>query len=248
MAIVFYPKSNFNVPSCKELAKLSNAQFTRKITRMRDTKRLERALAPFLSQTYPIGIRGAADKSRYDNECYLVSGRPITWILSAAEVAPPRFFHKLYASITGVAARGFSDIVSILGSKEVILSFVRFPLLEGYYEDGKYSMYEAITKDMPRILEPSPGHTYFGGTFPGVQADFHETTFPLTLFDPEQDVTVGELKYKKNSILSVLPPHSSEEEQEHKTLKRNAVVYRDTLQMLVELIETESPNESILIK
>ncbi|KPJ65266.1 hypothetical protein AMJ44_10650 [candidate division WOR-1 bacterium DG_54_3] len=248
MTRVFYPKSRFNVPTSKEAKKLSKTQFIRKITRNSDTTQLEKIITPHLPQMHPIGILGASDISGPKSECFLVSGRPITWILSPKEVTPPRFFHKLYATIANVADNGFSDLVNILGSQEAILSFIRFPVLEGYFVNKQYFLYELKPKGAPGIDQCHPGEGFWGAGFWGVRAPDKETTFPITSFSSKQDVLAGQLRYKRKSISKALPPYSSGDDNAHKRLKRNAVVYRDTLRMMIKLIETEDPDESILMK
>jgi len=247
MAIVFYPNSRFDFVEVSVANKLTPAQFARKISRLPGTARLEKALSPYLPRMSFLGIRGTSDKSRLEFNCFLISARPINRVLTPEEAALPRFFHKLYGTIAAVSDSGLNNLKKTAWSEKMVLSFYRLSEMLKLRLATEVS-YPYSPSGGIRHRQCIPGYAFSGGGLAGVHASGEETAFPMTSLNHNLDVLVGEIRYRIQSVSKLLLHDTSIDMTVVKMLKKNAVIYRDTLKLLLKLAQTDNPHESILIK
>jgi hypothetical protein len=202
MSKIFYPRSSFKLSINQMAAKLTPRE-ERNLLRLPACSKLEKSLLPFLPGMPQITMRGSTEQTVSGWYSFVISTTPIVPLLSAEEASPPRFFGKLLATTTIAGRHAFNSLRNHQGDEVLVLSFSR---------NSHGILRESTTTN----------NSCFAG-----QCD--ETTFPVSI---PGDVPLGELRYKRSTIFSPLEQNIPGEISLRLELKRRAIFYRDTLQLL----------------
>lgn len=202
-----------------------------RLSRRPDTAKLQEALVRIIPEIPQIAVRGHSDKSFVSSHSHLISTVPIKGMLSREDLLPQNFLAKLYITVSSVFNHGASHAKALKDAQNIVMSFY------------------LVSPTLGPVTDPSSMTSGFFRTIlatPGLPVKEMTMTFPhYSLNTPMLDVPLAELRYKK------LPYFSSMEDAKARgldilfTVRRDAIVYRDTLKLLLYIFGDDKYKQTV---
>ena len=219
MPIFIRPATEFTLPNHAD--RLSPARLSRRP----DTTGLQEKFLGILPRMPQIALRGHCDKSIPGLDSYLISSSPIRGLLSEDDLVPPNFLARLYLSVSSAFNRAALHARYIAAAENAVLSFYSIDRIGGPMTEGDDSKLS---------------HGFFRSSLadPGLPIGLGET-FPHYCLTPSLDPLLAQLMYDNRSYRASLEDATERKLEILFFMRRDAIVYRDTLNVFMRLFKSE---------
>lgn len=190
-----------------------------------DTGRLQEKFLRILPGLSQIAVRGHSDMSLPGTDSYLISATPIRGILTHRDINPLNFLARLFITTSSAFNYATRHAGTVDPALNIVLSFyIVRPAEPPITESSRYTLSQGFT---------------VGCVFaPGLPVGEVQSTFPhYALNLPFIDIPVAELRYESAPYFSSLKNAASRRLEELFIIRRDAIIYRDTLKLLVNMFK-----------